>query len=152
MRGRGLFCVLMAVLGGGIAASVSSGAASFGHQHVGTHCVVTEASWGSVVSARTHWRMWNTADADNRLDGYRWQARLIPARPGFNFHRPWEVIEAVDVDRSGVTDMHAVVSTPTLSSNLDWDLQVKLTWDRDDRRDWNVDEVLEFDESACSVS
>lgn len=46
-------------------------------------------------------------------------------------------------------DYRAAVTTPSNNPALDWDLQVKLTWDRADRRDQNGDHVVELDERAC---
>jgi hypothetical protein len=85
------------------------------------------------------------------MDGYRWQARLIPAQPGLNFHRSWEEVELDHPEPDAHGNYHATVTTPAVSSLLDWDLQVKLTWDRAGYRDWNVEHVLDFNEGSCRV-
>lgn len=151
MWGRWVLCIAIAVLGASVAASASEGAGSYGYRHLATDCVATQTAFGQQVSARTQWQMWNGHRGADGLDGYRWQARLIPARPGFNFHRVWEAVELDDVEEDASGNYHATVTTPPMSSNLDWDLQVKLTWDRAGRSDWNVERVLEFDEGNCSV-
>lgn len=47
-------------------------------------------------------------------------------------------------------DYRAVVTTPSNNPALDWDLRVKLTWDRADRRDQNGDHVVELPRLATS--
>jgi hypothetical protein len=123
-----------------------------GHQHLETECVVTETALGPMVSARTTWQVWSNQGSP---DGYRWQARLIPTRPGLNFFRSWHEVEVDvddDVEATGASNYYATVTTPVMSPNLDWDLQVKLTWDRADQRDGNAEHVLDFDERACATT
>ena len=123
-----------------------------GYQHLKTECVVSEGSYGPMVAARTTWQVWSERQSP---DGYRWQARLIPTHPGLNFFRTWDKVEvdvAEDVRATGASSYYATVTTPVMSSNLDWDLQVKLTWDRAGERDANVEYVLDFDERTCALT
>jgi hypothetical protein len=151
MWGRWFVCAALAVFGGWIAAATSSGAGTYGHQHLATACQLTETATGDYVAAVTQWQMWNSRHVGNQLEGYRWQARLIPAKPGFNFHRPWEDVSLDEVEAAAPGNYQATVTTPAVSALLDWDLQVKLTWDRSGYRDWNVEHVLDSDESRCFV-
>jgi hypothetical protein len=148
MRIRMRFILCAGVFGFGIwITTPAPGASYYGHEHLGTRCIVTETSFGEMVMAQTSWRMWSD---HNSPDGYRWRARLIPHRPGLNFFRPWNQVEVPDVGGEGASSYDAVVTTPPMSSDMDWDLEVKLTWDRSNERDWNVEHVLDFDESTCS--
>jgi hypothetical protein len=147
VRMRFIFCA--AAFGFGIwVTTPAPGASNYANQHLGTRCVLTETSWGEMIRAETSWRMWSGYD---HPDGYRWRARLIPHRPGLNFFRSWNEVEAPDVDTPEPASYDAVVSTPPMSSDLDWDLEVKLTWARDNQRDYNVEHVLDFDEGACAL-
>jgi hypothetical protein len=100
-----------------------------------------------MIVAETTWQIWS-----NRVspDGYRWKARFIPTHPGLNFFRPWNQVEIPDVGTAGPSAFVATVSTPPVSAGQDWDLEIKLTWDREGERDWNVEKVLDFDERACT--
>jgi hypothetical protein len=117
----------------------------YGYQQLGTRCVVTETSLGELIVAETSWRVWSDRQSP---DGYRWQARLIPAQPGLNLGRPWSEVEVEDVG-TGASSYDGTVTTPPVSANLDWDLQLKLTWDRSNQPDTNVEHVLEFNERSC---
>jgi hypothetical protein len=123
------------------------GASNYGHQQLGTRCIVTETSWGEMVRAETSWRMWSDY---NSPDAYRWRARLIPHHPGLNFFRAWNQVEAPG--GASASSYDAVVSTPPMSASSDWDLEVKLTWDRSGQRDYNVEHVLNFDEETCAAA
>jgi hypothetical protein len=123
------------------------GTSNFGDQHLSTQCTITATDYGDMVSARTSWRMWSAHESPN--GGYRWQARLIPTHPGLNFLRPWGKVEVDDLGTDGPSSWDGTVVTPAMSANLDWDLQVKLTWDRSNRQDANVEHVFPFDERAC---
>jgi hypothetical protein len=121
-----------------------------GHRHVATGCVVKDTSWGSMVTAQTTWMIWSQHASP---DAYRWRARLIPEHPGLNFLRSWneQQVEVTDVQPTGASSYYATVSTPPMSASLDWDLQVKLTWDRANERDHNVEYVLDFNEANCAA-
>jgi hypothetical protein len=147
-RGLTLSAAVLAV--GAWITTPAPGGTNYGYQHLGTSCVLTETSWGQMVAARTSWRMWSHRASS--ADGYRWQARLIPTRPGLNLHRPWDETEVGDLGTAGPRSYDAAVTTPALSANLDWDLQVKLTWDHSHGQDSNVEQVLAFDESTCQAA
>jgi hypothetical protein len=144
-RGLTLTAAVFAI--GAWVTTPAPGGTNYGYQHLATSCVLTETSWGQLVAARTSWRMWSHRSTSS--DGYRWQARLIPTRPGLNLHRAWKATEVDGLGSAGPRSYDAAVTTPAVSGNLDWDLQIKLTWDRADSRDSNVEHVLPFDESTC---
>jgi hypothetical protein len=139
-----------AVLGFGawVTTPAPAGTNDTGYAHLATSCVMNETSWGQMVVAQTTWRIWSDRESP---DGYRWRARLIPHRPGLNFYRPWNEVEAEveNVGSTGASSYDGTVRTPPMGSDLDWDLQVKLTWDRGGERDLYVERTLDFDERAC---
>jgi hypothetical protein len=122
------------------------GASNYGNQQLATQCVIQPTSGGSMITARTSWRIWSSHESP---EDYRWKARLIPADPGLIVLRRWTEVETSGVGTVVPTSYDATLETPPASSSEDWDLEVKLTWDRPDRQDWNVEHVLEFDERAC---
>jgi hypothetical protein len=140
-----LLCVAAAGFGIWMTAPAPGGT-NYGNQHLGTSCVINDTSYGDMIVAQTSWRMWSNHASP---DSYRWQARLIPAHPGLNFWRPWNKTE-VDVPTAGASSYDGTVLTPPMNAEMDWDLEIKLTWDRSGGRDWNVDHVFDFDERACA--
>jgi hypothetical protein len=147
MRIRRRVILTAAVFGFGVwITTPATGGTGYAHQHLGTQCMVAETSYGSMVTAYTTWRISSGVESPN---GYQWRARLIPSRPGLNFFRSWNEVEVPDVGSTQATGYDATVTTPPMSASLDWDLQVELTWERSNERDWHVEHVLPFDERAC---
>lgn len=148
MRRGWILCAAMLAAGAWFAPPAPGDSDGYGHQHLDTRCVVSETSWGRMVAAETSWMMWSDQESPDR---YRWRARLIADSPGLNFHRLWSEVEAdaANVSATGASSYYATVRTPFMSSNLDWDLEVKLTWDRENQRDGNQEYVLDFDEASC---
>ena len=150
MRIRRGWLLCAAVIGYGIwMTAPAPGGTNYGSQQIATSCVVNDTSYGPMVVATTSWRMWS---AYKSPDGYRWQVRLVPTHPGLNFARPWNKVEVNDVTSAGASSYDGTVATPPVNAEMDWDLEVKLTWDRAHARDWNVDRTLDFDERACATS
>jgi hypothetical protein len=151
IRAGWILCVAVLAMGAWIS-TAASGASRYGYQHLSTRCSLSQGPWGPVVAAQTSWRMWTEPHGGRDLSSYRWQARLIPTTRGLDFARPWDSVEVENVDSGAGAVYDGTVMTPLASSDLDWDLQVKLTWDRPNRNDWNVEHVLDFDESSCSTA
>ena len=150
MRIRRGWLLCAAVVGYGIwMTAPAPGGTNYASEELGTSCVVNETSYGPMVVATTSWRM---SSAYKSPDGYRWQARLIPTHPGLNLARPWNKVEQTEVGSVGASSFDGTVETPPVNAEMDWDLEVKLTWDRAHARDWNVDRVLDFDERACATT
>jgi hypothetical protein len=147
MRRGTILCIAVVGFGAWIN-TPTPGEAKYGDQQLGTRCVVNQTSSGDMVAAQTTWRVWS---GHGSPDGYRWQARLIPNNPGLNFVRPWNEVETHVVrDGSDASSYDGWVTTPPMSWGADWNLEVKLTWDRENQRDYNVEHVLDFDEGTCA--
>jgi hypothetical protein len=150
MRIRRGLLLCVAVVGYGIwMTAPAPGGTNYASTQLATSCVVNDTSYGPMIVAHTSWNM---SSAYRSPDGYRWQARLIPTHPGLNFARPWNKVEVDDVGSPTSSSYNATVDTPPVNAEMDWDLEVKLTWDRTHARDWNVDDVLDFDERACATT
>lgn len=117
--------------------------------YVGDSCLTQETAWGTMMRARLRYRMGTWAHEKNNLTGLRLRARFIPTTPGLNFHRAWGEYVFNGVSEDGYNNWIITVLTPPERVDMDWNLQVKMSWFRKWKRDWHVEKLFGWRESFC---
>lgn len=122
-------------------------------RHIQTTCVATPNPYTGeyLIAARTRWRMGTNPDVKNNLRSLKLQARLIATTSGSNWTRSWRTSELKNVSADGANDRTNWVTTDTMSSTQDWNVQIKLTWNRRGKPDWHHEVKWAFDESFCKT-
>ena len=89
-----------------------------------------------------------------KVQNFVLRARMIPHgqdTPLQNYTRPWTTTYSASFITAGTVShrytMTAAAPVPDLQK--DWDLQVKMTWNRLGRIDWNTSLTIGFEEYAC---
>jgi hypothetical protein len=100
--------------------------------------------------------MYADAFDKTKVQNFVLRARMIPHgqdTPLQNFARPWTTVTSPSFIVAGTAGhrytMTAAAPVPDLQK--DWDLQVKMTWNRLGRIDWNTSLTIRFEEDACPV-
>jgi hypothetical protein len=125
-------------------------------KHVRTECIAKENPYtgGYLISALTRWTMSASAHKKNNLRKFKIKARLIPTAVGLNAPRNWrEHTRAVKVgyQDKAFNQIPIGVRTEPQSDSYDWNLQVELRWDRNNKRDWLVKTTIPFNEGFCAT-
>jgi hypothetical protein len=125
-------------------------------KHVRTECIAKENPYtgGYLISALTRWTMSTSAHKKNNLRKFKIKARLIPTTAGINAPRNWR--EHSRAVKAGYEDkafnrIPIGVRTESQSDSFDWNLQVELRWDRNNKRDWVVKTTIPFNEGFCAT-
>lgn len=72
------------------------------------------------------------------------KARLIPTSAGLNYTRPWKEVKTPYLTQNKTHTYTMRVLTDNVSAASDWQVQLKLTWDRPAMRDVVVDRTGPF--------
>ena len=105
-------------------------------------------------SDRVSFVMYSDAFDQTKVQNFVLRARMIPHgqdTPLQNFTRPWTTVTNPSFIAAG-TGGHRYIMTasaPVPDLQKDWDLQVKMTWNRLGRLDWNKSLTIRFEEDAC---
>ena len=104
----------------------------YGSGPVRATCHVNPAG---LIYAHVYTRMWvnNTGHFSHWVTNFRLKARLIPTTSGLNYSRSWRTDRAPN--SGNLLQNHRyngplAVNTDVMSPNADWQVDVKLIWDR----------------------
>ena len=119
------------------------------HQVVRNECIIPSDAPGAMQLKTTH-RLRVFAHKDNNMRSISVQTRLFPRVPpvGLGSGYPW----GVTVKQTVVADRNIDIKMKTLTPprlNDDFDLEIKLKFDRDNRRDWKKHWEVPFGENFC---
>jgi hypothetical protein len=131
--------VCAGLLGATSVAAADDQGTRYDYRPLGTRCLVAkyDTLGPSLIYAHTSWRMWAAGGSNT----FRMlvKARLIPTTPGLYINRPWSqtAVGIVTNQNAPRTYFAPWVNTYAEEADAEWRVQVKLTWDRTGRRDWN---------------
>jgi hypothetical protein len=115
----------------------------------GTSCVKVGGLWKVRVRVLMHAGPYD----DTKVQQMRFQGRLIPQGSDGQLQSSSWVKVATPSDYSNTNrDYYMTVNLPLIDANSDQDEQIKLTWDRNVRRDWNVSSVIHWDPATHTCS
>lgn len=126
----------------------------YGYRARGTVCKVATVSGAGAqtIYAKTTWEMW--AAKGKQVYQLRFRARLIPTTASLNFTRPWSPWASAiipSVYNGNRYYLSSWVTTPSASAMRAWRVEVRLNWDRANRRDWNRDLKFKLNQGgACA--
>lgn len=141
-------CCIMAML-------VAPAQASAHHWYIakGTRCIARPTTTGYLIAARTSFLLGVHPDKKNNMQNIELKARLVPTTAGLNYPRSWGVdkkyVPLRYEDRAIRSRFQ--VTTDWVSASYDWDLEVKMKWDRRGKLDWHEHLTVHFRESFCNT-
>lgn len=106
---------------------------------------------GTIVAAKVHYIMGTIPNKKNNLRKLSFEVRLVPSgAAGIHWNRTWRKYELDKVSADGVN--RKVMGSTTNYENApagSWDIQVRMTWHRRGKNDWEVNHQYNFNLLFC---
>ena len=106
---------------------------------------------GTIVAAKVHYIMGTIPNKKNNLRKLSFEVRLVPSgAAGIHWNRTWRNYELDKVSADGAN--RKVMGSTTNYENApagSWDIQVKMTWHRRGKNDWEVNHQYNFNLLFC---
>jgi hypothetical protein len=124
------------------------------YKRLSTECLAkpNPLTGGHLVAAKFTYLMGTYAHPKNNLRSMKLSARLIPNSAGANWFRAWESTTDWLVKADGYNRRKLTVTTEYQNAAADWNLDIKLKWDRTGKPDWKEHFSGPFNEGFCAVN
>ena len=121
---------------------------SYTYIHKGTFCIASGTEEQPMVQARVKVFMDGDQSGNLGFSQFLMKARLVPTTAGLNFVRPWSVQAKARANPVGESWATLWTTTPKVSADANWKVQVKMEWDRPGPK--NYTKTLTYPFRGCS--
>jgi hypothetical protein len=139
-------CVVSTAVLAGVAAAAPA-AGDHWYRSKGSSCIARAGQSGAW--ARASVLMHADDFPSTKVQAFKLSARLVPTTAGLDVTRPWKTFTQ-RLTLTGTHDLVMTVYAPVPDTLKDWNLQIRVTWDRMSRLDWhNQLTVKNFSTATC---